>query len=69
MAQYNETIAAVLDEELKGNTTLVKDWVNYPHRHSQSPRRNQALVPELDNPIWYPEKAPVSQKLASVYNK
>lgn len=69
MAEYNETISAVLDEELKGNTDLIKDWVKYPHRHSQSPKRNQIMLPDLENPVWFPEKAPMSQKLVNVYNK
>lgn len=69
MAQYNETVASVLDEEMKGNKELIGDFVKYPHRHSQSPRRNFTLLPDVDNPVWHPQKAPVSQKLVNVYNK
>lgn len=69
MADYNDTICQVLDEELKGNTQLIRDWLKYPHSQSQSPGRNQITVAEVDNPVWYPEKATCGTKLVNVYSK
>ena len=44
MADYTDQIAIVLETEIKGNIDLIKDWMKYPHSHSQSPKRDSKML-------------------------
>jgi hypothetical protein len=44
MADYTDQVGHVLNEELRGNLKLVKDWVKYPHSQSVSPARNTMML-------------------------
>ena len=37
MAEFTDRVGRVLEDEIRGNQTFIKDWISYPHRHSPSP--------------------------------
>ena len=55
MADYVDKVGDILENELRGNSEFVKDWVGYPHSHSTSPKRNTMQLNQLQYPIFYPD--------------
>ena len=37
MAEFTDRVSRVLEDEIRGNQTFIKDWISYPHSHSTSP--------------------------------
>ena len=69
MADYTEKVAQILENEMQGNTEIVKDWVSYPHSNSLSPQRDQMMLEELRSPIWYPERPSKVPHVQTAFNQ
>ena len=69
MADYTEKVAQILENEMRGNTEIVKDWVSYPHSNSVSPQRDSLQIDDLRSPIWYPERETKQSHVKTAFNK
>ena len=70
MAEFTDRVSRVLEDEIRGNQQLIKDWVSYPHSHNTSPDgRNQLQIEQLEHPVWYPDNPPSTQKYQTAHLK